>query len=87
MDFSKARYCNGFPIIRCNIESITCSIDSVCSLLFPSVPAEFCHKIHHRVYTYKRCGSWFLVVMPPRDRRAQEVVEQAIPLQSRVKAA
>jgi hypothetical protein len=51
---TSARYRNGFPTIRCNIEGLVHSIDSIRSRLFPSFPAGFCHKIHHRVSTYKR---------------------------------
>jgi hypothetical protein len=36
-----ARYCNGFPIIRCNIERLVPSIDSIRSRLFRYFPAGF----------------------------------------------
>ena len=35
-----ARYCEGFPTIRCNIDRLSDSIDSLRSRLFPSIPAK-----------------------------------------------
>ncbi len=57
---ASARYCNGFPIIRCNIERLVRSIASMHSDGLPSIPAEFCHKIHHSGSTHKveGVGSW-----------------------------
>ncbi len=49
---TSARYRNGFPIIRRNIERLEYSIGSIRSLAFPSIPAEFWHKIHHSRDTY-----------------------------------
>ncbi len=57
---TSARDCNGFPTIRCNIERLVHSIDSIRTRLFPSFPAGFCHKIHHSGSTHKVEGvvSW-----------------------------
>jgi hypothetical protein len=38
---TNARYGNGFPIIPCNIEKLSYSIDSMRSRLFLYSPAEF----------------------------------------------
>jgi hypothetical protein len=50
---TSARYCKGFPTIRCNIQMLAYSIDSMLSRTFPSIPAWFCHKIHHTGGTCK----------------------------------
>lgn len=38
---TSARYRNGFPIIHCNIEKLSYSINSMRSRAFPSIPAGF----------------------------------------------
>ena len=60
MVFRKARYCNGFPNIVCNTKRLAYSIVSIPSRGFPSIPAWFCHKIHHSGSTHKveGVGSW-----------------------------
>jgi hypothetical protein len=40
MDFRKARYCNGFPNIHCNIKRLPHSNVSMPSRAFPSIPAD-----------------------------------------------
>jgi len=49
---TSARYRNGFPSISCNIKRLPHSTDSIRSGGFPSIPAGFCHKIHHSSRTY-----------------------------------
>jgi hypothetical protein len=59
---TSARYCKGFPKFSCNAEMLGHSIGSVPSHPFRSIPAQFCHKIHHSGSTHKieGVGSWFV---------------------------
>jgi hypothetical protein len=60
MDFRKARYCKGFPTFICNTEMLRHSIGSMLPRTLPSIPAGFCHKIHHSgsMHTVEGVGSW-----------------------------
>ncbi len=44
MVFWKARYCNGFPNIDCNVKRLPHSTVSIPSRAFPSIPAGFVTK-------------------------------------------
>jgi len=43
----RARSCNGFPTFSCDAAMFEHSVGSTLSPPFRSIPAEFCHKIHH----------------------------------------
>ena len=47
MDFQNARYCNGFPTIRRNFDTLEVSIHSILSDVFLFVPVFSGHKNGH----------------------------------------
>lgn len=72
MFLRKARKCNGFPNILRNHDRLALSIASMLSRTLPSVPAWFCHKIHHSGST---CKSWSVPGLRLADQAAKSDLE------------
>ena len=64
---TSARYCNGFPIIPCNIAKLSYSIGSIRSRTFLSIPTGFDTKFTTVVARIKLWGA-FLVIVSCRER-------------------